>query len=69
MHSDLKKGVDVYDIISRVFDGNIINNILICITFIYYLLLTRYFNLGSKLLEFKKNYGPTLITGFAKLYG
>ncbi len=24
---------------------------------------------GSKLLEFKKNYGPTLITGFAKLYG
>ena len=24
---------------------------------------------GSKFLEFKKNYGSTLITGFAKLYG
>lgn len=24
---------------------------------------------GSKFLEYKKNYGNTLITGFAKLYG
>jgi len=44
MNSDLKKSVDVKDIIARVFDG-------------------------SKFMEFKKNYGPTLITGYAKLYG
>jgi 3-methylcrotonyl-CoA carboxylase beta subunit len=24
---------------------------------------------GSKFLEYKKNYGHTLVTGFAKLYG
>jgi len=24
---------------------------------------------GSKFCEFKKEYGPTLVTGFAKLYG
>jgi len=24
---------------------------------------------GSKFLEYKRNYGPTLVTGFAKLYG
>ena len=51
MNPDLKKNVDVYDIIARVFDGN------------------KELFLGSKMLEFKKNYGTTLITGFAKLYG
>lgn len=32
------------------------------------LIISRIFD-GSKFLEFKKNYGSTLITGFAKLYG
>ena len=31
-------------------------------------IIARVFD-GSKFLEYKRNYGPTLITGFAKLYG
>lgn len=31
-------------------------------------IISRVFD-GSKFLEFKRNYGPTLVTGFAKLYG
>ncbi len=34
-----------------------------------FLMVELLYIVGSKLLEFKKNYGPTLITGFAKLYG
>jgi 3-methylcrotonyl-CoA carboxylase beta subunit len=31
-------------------------------------IIARIFD-GSKFLEYKKNYGTTLVTGFAKLYG